>query len=82
MMSDAEQFLEQLRDPMQFGIRKACFEFFNNNSNRKRIYDIRIQQINELDYYYVPTNLPEPKRITLFESNGESTSFSSSIKRC
>lgn len=52
MMSEQQQFLEQLIDPTNFGIRKACFEFFNG-SNNSRIYDLRIQQINELEYYHV-----------------------------
>jgi len=53
MMTETQEFLERLKNPLQFGIRKACFEFFNDHHNNPRIYDLRIQQVNELDYYHV-----------------------------
>ena len=52
MMTETQQFLEQLKDPMRFGIRKACFDFHNSGHN-KEIYDLRIQQVNELEYYHI-----------------------------
>lgn len=53
MMTETEQFLEQLKDPFRFSLRKVCFDFYNDHHNNSRIYDLRIQQVNETQYYYI-----------------------------
>ena len=53
MISEQQQFLEQLTDPLKFGVQKACVDFHNTNERFKEIYDLRILQVNELEYYQV-----------------------------
>lgn len=47
------EFLEILTDPLRFGVRKAVFELYNRDNNHLIIYDLRIQQVNELPYYHI-----------------------------
>lgn len=51
MMTEGEQFLEALKDPLRFSVRKAAFDFHNMNKNYLIIHDLRIQQVNELPNY-------------------------------
>lgn len=53
MMTETQQFLEQLKDPFRFAVRKACFDFHNNPRYHSLIYDLRIQQINEAEHYNI-----------------------------
>ena len=52
-MTETEEFLEILTDPLRHAVRKSVFELYNSNRNHLIIYDLRIQQVNELPYYHV-----------------------------
>lgn len=52
-MTETEEFLEQLTDPLRYGVRKAAMEFYHMNNNQLIIKDLRIRQVNELPYYEI-----------------------------
>lgn len=53
MMTETQEFLEQLKDPLRYSVQKSVYELWNRDNNSEIIYDIRIQQINELPYYHI-----------------------------
>ena len=53
MMTETEEFLEMLKDPLRFAVRKSVYNIYNSNNNHLIIYDLHIQQVNELPYYHI-----------------------------
>ena len=52
-MTETEEFLELLTDPLRYSVRKVAFELYNSNHNQLIIHDLYIQQVNELPYYHI-----------------------------